>query len=67
MPCVPVVDDGLAERLRRSGAQVLVGPRSGSKTDELRIPDGLPPGPLRTLLPGLRVGCMWKACARARR
>lgn len=55
LPCVPVVDDDLAERLQRSGAQVLVGPRSGSKTAELRIPDGLPPGALRTLLPGLRV------------
>lgn len=55
LPCVPVVDDDLAERLRRSGAQVLIGPRSGSKTAELRIPDGLPPGALRTLLPGLRV------------
>jgi beta-galactosidase len=30
---------------------VLLGPRSGAKTPDLTIPDGLPPGPLRALLP----------------
>ena len=43
------------ERLQATSALVLVGPRSGSKTDEIHIPAGLPPGPLRALLPGLRV------------
>jgi beta-galactosidase len=30
---------------------LLLGPRSGSKTRTFGIPDGLPPGPLRELLP----------------
>ena len=31
-------------RLAASGAQVVLGPRSGSKTESLTIPDTLPPG-----------------------
>jgi len=38
-------------RLKASSAIVMFGPRSGAKTDDLTIPDGLPPGPLRDLLP----------------
>jgi beta-galactosidase len=37
-------DAALAENLRRSRAQVLLGPRAGSKTEDLQIPDGLAPG-----------------------
>jgi beta-galactosidase len=37
-------DATLAENLRRSKAQVLLGPRAGSKTEDLQIPDGLAPG-----------------------
>jgi beta-galactosidase len=40
--------------LASSGALLVFGPRSGAKTDELTFPDGLPPGPLRDLIP-LRV------------
>ncbi len=44
--------DGLAvERLADTHALVVLGPRSGAKTRDLTIPDGLPPGPLRSLLP----------------
>jgi beta-galactosidase len=36
--------EGLAESLKNSGAQVLAGPRSGSKTQDFAIPASLPPG-----------------------
>jgi len=38
------------EALRGSGASVLFGPRSGSKTSDFHIPQNLPPGPLRALI-----------------
>ncbi|MEP7210400.1 MAG: beta-galactosidase [Alphaproteobacteria bacterium] len=53
-PSLPVIDEKLVERLAASPASIIVGPRSGSKTPDVRISDGLPPGPLRRLLP-LRV------------
>ncbi len=34
----------LPEALARSGAKVLIGPRSGSKTQDFSIPSSLPPG-----------------------
>ena len=55
VPTLGVADEEVVARLQRSGATVLLGPRSGAKTTELRIADGLPPGALRALLPGLRV------------
>jgi beta-galactosidase len=54
VPPLPVVPDDLPARLANSGAQVVFGPRSGSKTQALRIPANLPPGPLAAVLP-LRV------------
>lgn len=54
VPPLPVVPTDLAARLARSGAQVVVGPRSGSKTPDLQIPANLPPGALADVLP-LRV------------
>ncbi|GAB7126996.1 beta-galactosidase [Silvimonas sp. JCM 19000] len=54
VPPLPVMPDGLAQRLARSGAQVVIGPRTGSKTLDLQIPHALPPGPLAEVLP-LRV------------
>ncbi|MGH8778098.1 beta-galactosidase [Paraburkholderia sp.] len=52
VPPLPIVPDGFAERLAASGAQVVLGPRTGSKTTHLTIPDTLPPGPaLAALLP----------------
>jgi len=54
VPPLPVVPGDFAERLARSGAQVVLGPRTGSKTPDLRIPANLPPGVLTGVLP-LRV------------
>jgi beta-galactosidase len=51
VPPLPVVPDDFAARLARSGAQVVLGPRTGSKTRSLSIPETLPPGPLTQLLP----------------
>lgn len=50
LPCIPIIDEALVDRLAACGAQVVVGPRGGSKTDELAIPDALPPGPLQRLM-----------------
>lgn len=38
-------------RLKASPAIVVFGPRSGAKTHDVTLPEGLPPGPLRDLLP----------------
>ena len=51
VPPLPVVPADLAVRLARSGAQVVLGPRTGSKTRDLRIPTNLPPGALASVLP----------------
>jgi beta-galactosidase len=51
VPALAMPRPGMAERLASGGAIVLFGPRSGAKTPELTIPEGLPPGPLRDLLP----------------
>lgn len=39
------------EALAKSRAVTLIGPRSGSKTDEFQIPRPLPPGAFRALIP----------------
>ncbi len=49
-PDLLVPTEEFVVRLQRSQAKVLFGPRSGSKTAEMHIPDTLPPGPLTTLL-----------------
>jgi len=51
VPPLPVVPADFAERLARSGAQVVLGPRTGSKTEDLQIPATLPPGSLVAVLP----------------
>jgi beta-galactosidase len=38
------------DALAASGAEILAGPRAGSKTPDFQIPDGLPPGELRRLV-----------------
>jgi len=50
-PALAMPDAAAVAALARSDAVILFGPRSGAKTAELTIPDGLPPGPLRELLP----------------
>ncbi len=64
VPAVAMPEAGLAERLSAQGATVLFGPRSGAKTPDVTLPEGLPPGPLRSALPirvlsveTLRPGC----------
>ena len=54
LPALLAADAALAQRLQASTAQVIIGARSGSKTEDFRIADGLPPGPLAPLT-GLRV------------
>jgi len=51
VPCLSIVAESFVEQLQRSTAQVLIGPRSGSKTSHFSIPVDLPPGSLQRLLP----------------
>ncbi|MFN5779845.1 MAG: beta-galactosidase trimerization domain-containing protein, partial [Novosphingobium sp.] len=46
IPCLPIAPAALLERLAGFDGQVVIGPRSGSRTDEFAIPAGLPPGAL---------------------
>jgi beta-galactosidase len=48
-PSLPMV--GETDRLAASSAQILFGPRSGSKTRDFQIPPELAPGALQALLP----------------
>lgn len=54
IPCLPIVSDALVASLEAFAGQVVVGPRSGSRTLDFAIREELPPGPLQTVLP-LRV------------
>jgi beta-galactosidase len=54
VPCLPVVSTSFVNSLQRSRAQVVFGPRCGSKTENFSIPAELPPGLLQALIP-LRV------------
>lgn len=53
-PSLPILEPSTLEALAASGAVVLFGPRTGSRTREGHIPAVLPPGPLQARLP-LRV------------
>ncbi len=50
-PSSPMLDARTLDRLDRSGATLLFGPRTGSRTFEGHVPDGSPPGPLQSRLP----------------
>ena len=54
VPCLPIVPASLIESLRRATGRILLGCRTGGKTEHFSIPDELPPGPVQSLLP-LRV------------
>jgi beta-galactosidase len=54
VPSMPIVHDTFVQRAQASSAQIVFGPRSGSKDRNLHIAEGMGPGPLRALLP-LRV------------
>ena len=51
IPSLPIVSPSLVEALKRFSGQVLIGPRTGSKTQNFQIPPELPPGPLGQLMP----------------
>jgi beta-galactosidase len=51
IPTLPIVTDDFVERLETYQGDLLIGPRSGSKTGSFQIPDELPPGRLQRLLP----------------
>jgi len=54
VPSLPIVTDAARAALEAFDGPMLIGPRTGSKTESLTIPEGLPPGPLAGLL-GVRV------------
>ncbi|QNL19682.1 beta-galactosidase [Hyphobacterium sp. CCMP332] len=49
LPGLPIIQDALVDQIRSSRAQVVILPRSGSKTGTFQIPPELPPGKLRSL------------------
>ncbi len=49
VPTLPIVPDGFAKKLAALECPVLIGPRSGSKTESFCIPDNLAPGALQEL------------------
>jgi beta-galactosidase len=50
-PCLAMPDDRTVAALEASDALIVLGPRSGAKTQEFSIADTLPPGLLRGLAP----------------
>lgn len=46
VPCLPVVPDSLLQSLAAFAGPIIIGPRSGSRTADFAIPEGLPPGPI---------------------
>ncbi len=50
-PTLPILTDALADVLAALPCPVLLGPRTGSKTEHFSIPPELPPGPLQPHLP----------------
>lgn len=51
VPSLPIVPEGFTGKLAALTCPVLIGPRSGSKTDSFCIPEGLAPGALRDVIP----------------
>ena len=52
IPCLPIVPTDLAQRLLASDAQIVIGPRSGSRTEDFAIPKNLAPGVMESLIGG---------------
>lgn len=50
LPSLLSLEETGVRALADSGASLLIGPRSGSRTKEFSIPANLPPGPLRELI-----------------
>ncbi|MEM1052290.1 MAG: beta-galactosidase [Pseudomonadota bacterium] len=51
IPTLPIVDETIVERIKQLTCPVLIGPRAGSKTASLTIPEKLAPGHLQELIP----------------
>jgi beta-galactosidase len=51
IPCMPIIPDGLIDKLKSFDGQIIIGPRSGSKTADFAIPANLAPGALQQLIP----------------
>lgn len=51
VPSLPVISEDALAAFKASGAKMLFGPRTGSKTPSFSIPWELPPAGLQTLLP----------------
>jgi beta-galactosidase len=51
IPSLPILDPSLLKRLKDFGGEILIAPRTGSKTEDFQIPFNLPPGPLQELIP----------------
>jgi beta-galactosidase len=51
IPCMPIISDGLVEKQQAFAGQIVIGPRSGSKTADFSIPADLAPGILQQLIP----------------
>ncbi|MEM7687755.1 MAG: beta-galactosidase [Pseudomonadota bacterium] len=51
VPTLPILPEGFVEKLAALTCPILIGPRTGSKTPDFAIPDGLAPGELRDLIP----------------
>ncbi|MCS7057821.1 MAG: beta-galactosidase [Meiothermus sp.] len=69
VPSLPIVREAALKAFQAFAGPLVLGPRSGSKTESLGIPPSLPPGALQELLPlkvvrveSLRPG-LWEALA----
>lgn len=51
VPTLPIVTERGRAAFAAFEGPLFFGPRSGAKTHDMTIPDGLPPGPLRDMLP----------------
>lgn len=51
IPSLLILDPAFVQRLRDFDGEVLVAPRTGSKTEDFQIPSNLPPGLLQELIP----------------
>ncbi len=51
IPSLPIMPDGLAAQLAAFDGPVVIGPRTGSKTQSFAIPPNLAPGALQSLIP----------------
>jgi beta-galactosidase len=50
VPCLALLDDAAAMRLNTFKGELILGPRSGSKTMDFQIPAALAPGALQSLI-----------------